>query len=134
METVRNIDELLSNCSLLDSYLCADDIKTEYAKDLIKKGICFVVTKNGETYKFYPSRFVGYSNNSMVQHMENSGKDGRVTNPAITSVLGGVKPSPDRFLDEEYCRYCNSLGFTAQKSGQFGITRKYWTPLDTNRF
>lgn len=59
-------------------------------------------------YKFYPSRFIGYADNSMDAHLNNVEKDGKETNPAISKILG-AKPSINSILNQEYARYCEAL-------------------------
>ena len=80
--------------------------------------------ENG-TYKFYPSRFIGYFGNSMNAHQNNNRRDGRTTNPAISAVLG-MNPNANPEFDKAYKDYCETLGFTANERGSFGVERKYW--------
>ena len=95
MRTVRNLNELGANIQKIDEYLAAaKDPEHSFAIDLIKKGICFVVVKVNDSYKFYPSRFLGYAFNSMEAHLDNELKDGRETNPVISEILGN-KPMPN---------------------------------------
>lgn len=61
----------------------------------------------------------------MDAHARNQEKDGKETNPAITSIIG-IKPQLDETLEDEYKEYCVSLGFKANKAGAFGVERKYW--------
>lgn len=56
-------------------------------------------------YKFYPSKFIGYMNNSMDAHLNNQYKDGRETNSAIFLILAS-KPVPNKILDKRYKEYC----------------------------
>lgn len=126
MKTVSNITELLNNISVIDRYLkSADKNEIDYAKGLIKRGTCFVAIKSDEGYKFYPSRFIGYSDNTMDAHERNYEKDGKETNPAISAVIGS-NPQHNDALEDEYKEYCVSLGFKANKAGSFGVKRKYW--------
>ena len=126
MKTVSTITELLNNISIIDQYLkSADKIEVDYAKGLIKRGTCFVAVKSDEGYKFYPSRFIGYANNSMDAHERNYEKDGKETNPAISAIIGS-NPQHNEKLEDEYKEYCVSLGFKANKAGTFGVERKYW--------
>ena len=53
-------------------------------------------------------------------------KDGRKTNPVISSLLG-QKVEPNPMLDKAYRTYCEELGFIANDKGTFGVERKYWT-------
>ena len=110
----------------IDAYL---DNKCEssysFALSLIKKGVCFIAVKTSDGYRFYPSRFIGYVGNTMSKHLNNDYKDGKETNPAITSVLG-IKLSHSAELEKEYKNYCGKLGFVANDKGAFGVERKYW--------
>ncbi len=126
MRIIQTIDELRENIAVLDRYL---NQKTEpeysFALRLVQKGVCFVVVKGTSGYQFYPSRFIGYSKNTMKAHENNDGKDGKETNPAISKLLGS-KPEPDSELEKAYRTYCEQLGFIAYEKGTFGVERKYW--------
>ena len=102
------------------------DPEYSYAIDLIKRGTCFVAVKQGDNeYLFYPSRFIGYENNTMNKHMNNACKDGRETNSAIFEIIG-YKPSENKELEAAYKNYCDRFGFVARDKGSFGVARKYW--------
>ena len=125
--TVESLDEVLDNCATLDGYIeSRKDPEYTYALDLIKRGTCFLAIEGEGEYRFYPSRFIGYYNNSMVQHENNGDKDGRVTNPAIAAAIDQGNPTPNSELDLLYKNYCNSLGFHASDKGTFGVERKFW--------
>jgi len=126
MHTINHIDELMANLQVIDRYLASGkDPEYSFALSLIKKGTCFVVTKSNDSYRFYPSRFIGYINNSMDAHLENDNRDGRETNVAIIEALGG-NPLPNAKLEKAYREYCDILGFVANNKGTFGVERKYW--------
>lgn len=126
MKAIGNLNELKANLQKIDEYLASrKDPEYSFAISLVKKGTCFVVTKVNDSYKFYPSRFIGYTCNSMDAHLENGSRDGRETNPAISEILGN-KPVPNTELDKNYKEYCETLGFTANDGGTFGVERKYW--------
>ena len=126
MELVKSLEEIRHNIAVLDSYL---DKKTdpEYsnALGLVKRGICFVADSSSGIYRFYPSRFIGYVDNTMDKHMSNTTKDGKQTNPAISTILHD-KPQHNLQLEELYQTYCQSLGFEANEKESRGIDRKYW--------
>ena len=125
--TVESLDEVLDNCATLDGYIeSRKDPEYTYALDLVKRGTCFLAIEDEGEYRFYPSRFIGYYNNSMVQHENNVDKDGRVTNPAIEAAIDQGNPTPNSELDLLYKNYCNSLGFHASDKGTFGVERKFW--------
>ena len=126
MELVKSLEEIRHNIAVLNAYL---DKKTDpeysYALGLVKRGICFVADSSSGKYRFYPSRFIGYANNTMDKHMSNTTKDGKQTNPAISTILHD-KPQHNLQLEELYQTYCPSLGFEANEKGSRGIDRKYW--------
>ncbi len=126
MNTIKNKAELMTTIKTVENYISS---KTEpqygFALDLIKKGVCFVALKSMHGYKFYPSRFIGYLNNTMDEHLNNDAKDGKETNPAISLILGG-KPVVNPTVNVEYEKYCEKLGFFAREKGAFGVERKFW--------
>ena len=125
MNCVQSIDEILQNINTLDAYVNA---KTEnsysWALERIQMGSCFVAYMVDGKYRFYPSRFIGYSCNSMDVHQNNDTKDGRITNRAIEAVLH-QKASYDADLEKSYMDYCESLGMP-----YFNKKRKYWNLMD----
>jgi hypothetical protein len=126
MKPISKLSELIKNIQTLDEYLNSRvDPEYSFARSLVKRGICFVAVKDSEIYQFYPSRFIGYINNSMDAHSNNPYKNGRITNPAISEILG-AEPSVNSFLNREYAKHCESLGFEARERGSFGIERKFW--------
>lgn len=126
MQCVRSLEEIKHNMMILDYYL---DHKTEstysFALSLVKKGTCFIAQRVEDGYRFYPSRFIGYVNNTMDKHLANSSKDGKETNPAISRILE-KKVDVDAQMEQEYQTYCRKLGFEPNEKGSFGVTRKYW--------
>lgn len=126
MELVHSLSEIKANLQTLDKYL---DEKHEpeysFALELVKRGTCFIAVKVGQNYKFYPSRFIGYRENTMDKHQSSTEKDGRETNPAISAVLH-ESVAYDLELECAYKEYCENLGFIANEKGSFGVQRKYW--------
>ena len=80
---------------------------------------------DGETNYFAPSRFIGYANNSIENHESNHSKDGKVTTPKISELLGKDCVF-DEELEKSYRGFCQKLGFVANEAGAFGVRRKYW--------
>lgn len=132
MKTISNFNEIMTNIQTLDRYLYSQvDPEYDFALNLIKRGTCFVAVKDSDTYRFYPSRFIGYTDNSMDAHLNNDTKDGKETNPAISKILGG-KPLSDPALNQEYAKYCEALGFAPRDKGTFGTERKFWVIENNN--
>jgi len=128
MELVKDKNELLNNIYTLDSYQVGTT-EYEFYLDLVKRGVCFVVVKCNGSYKFYPSRFLGYRGNTYNNHLNNEYKDGKETNPIITKILG-CAPSYDLNLEREYKEYCEKLGFKPWEKGAFGVQRKFWNEIE----
>ena len=128
MKLISNSRELYANIKTLDEYISKKaDPEYGYALDLIKKGICFAALSYDGGFKFYPSRFIGYKNNSMDSHLSNNSKNGKETTPIISKIVNNGKSLVyDLFLEQKYIEYCASLGFAAPGRGSFGIVRKYW--------
>ena len=124
VELVKSLEGIKHNIHVIDSYLERGvDPEYTYALNLIKRGICFVVDDSSGRNKFYPSRFIGYALNSRDKHDSNTHKDGKVTNPAISSILE-TKPEPNMELEKEYRQYCEYLGIVAREAGTYGVQRK----------
>ena len=126
VELVKSREDIKNNMQVIDKYLERKvDPEYSYALGLIKRGICFVVDDSSGRNRFYPSRFIGYAQNSRDKHDNNTSKDGKVTNPAITSILR-MKPEPNLELAKEYREYCEYLGIVPRESGTYGVQRKFW--------
>jgi len=124
MDVINNLSELKINIDTIEGYLKNGGVEKNFAIGLIKRGTCFVVYKIGNQFKFSPSRFLGYKENTMLKHEHNYAKDGRITNPAIIKILK-KDFLPNNELDIEYQKYCHSLGFVPKIKGSFGVQRKY---------
>jgi predicted HNH restriction endonuclease len=121
IRTIKDKEELRSNLSTVEHYLTdGTDDESDFVNSLIKKGNCFVAYKMNNEWRFAPSRFVGYQNNSMKVHLNNKNKDGRETNPVIDKVIGSKLEQLD-FFESEYLKYCKSLGIDPDNR-----KRKYW--------
>lgn len=125
-DLVKSIEDIKYNMQVIDSYLNEGvDPEYTYALNLIKRGICFVVDDSSGRNKFYPSRFIGYTLNSRDKHDSNTRKDGKVTNPVISRIIG-TKPEASQELEKEYRQYCEYLGIVAREAGTYGVQRKFW--------
>ena len=122
LDFVASGQDLQANIDYLERTISSN--RRKY-RDLIKLGTCFVAYKAGNETHFAPSRFLGYRDNSFEEHERNDRKDGRETNPAITTIIGSP-PKPDEELEKSYRDFCVGLGFDARPRGNFGVERKYW--------
>jgi 5-methylcytosine-specific restriction protein A len=104
------------------------------AESLIKKGRCFVQYKykDNEEIKFAPSKFIGYKENTIKNHIEARGVPGSIhgtqTNKVINSILLG-EPEVNDDSNKKYKDYCYELGFIPNENGPFGVKRKYWKSI-----
>jgi hypothetical protein len=134
---VKNREQIQRNAVTLDEYLDkTGGPEYEYAKRLIGRGYCFVIISSQTSYRFYPSRFMGYIGNSMEAHermgeiRRDTGKttrDGKKTNPAITKLLGAlIKRGGSQWgcWEAEYKNFCKKLGIIPDNN-----ERKYWQPM-----
>ena len=130
-------EQILENAATLYGYLKkGNSNESEYAKGLIQKGKNFVVVSSHDGYSFYPSRFMGYINNTMEKHKKMgeakkiTGKitrDGRKTTPKISKCLGDLIKEGDKrwnFFETEYKKFCKKLGITPDNNEW-----KFWKPI-----
>jgi hypothetical protein len=121
MNLINDKQEMDANIKHLDAALQNRD---KDALNLIKRGRCFVCVKNQNGLSFYPSKFIGYQNNTISAHEATKAKtlDGRRTNEQISkAVYGGVAPKQSALMEKEYEKYCATLGVPVTKN-----QRKYW--------
>lgn len=125
MKLIESQDELLKNISILQDYLSGMDVSDRrFAESLIEKGKCFVCIFKDGTYSFFPSRFIGYTNNKRSKHLTGD-IDGRITNRTISRILQ-QKLSREDSMEIEYEKFCHRLGVRVTK-----YTRKYWPSVLT---
>ena len=112
MDFVQNEADLLKNVETLRTYLkSTDSEEVHFAQRLIHQGLCFVVVKTNGELEFFPSRFMGYLNNTKEKHEANRSKDGKLTNPAISRILHG-KPVLSNAVWQKYKCFCEAHGIT----------------------
>lgn len=121
VKTVSNIKQIIDNLKKIEDYLGCEiqDVHDTMAQ-YIARGKVFVAYNINGQFHFAPSRFVGYANNSLYKHESNVEKDGRKTNPAISSIL----KQTNRFypeLENAYNEYCMILG-----KNPSNVNRTFW--------
>lgn len=121
IRTVSSIEEIKNNIKIIDSYLASkDNDEVSWAKELIRRGRHFIAVPVEDGFRFYPSRFIGYADNTMSRHDSNDEKDGKETSPVISKVLNLKLQFNDK-LEYQYKDYCDSLGLKVTE-----YKRKYW--------
>lgn len=127
LRLIETIDDLRTNLNQIEMYLNdVDDIAAIEIRNLIGRGLNFVAyeIENSNELHFAPSRFIGYSNNSLKIHMENKDYiDGKDTSPRITKLLNVDRKYND-YLENEYINFCSKIG--AKPLNMKSRQRKYW--------
>jgi len=121
VKLVTDRQGIINNIRQLQRYATSPDPEERrFHQGLIRRGRCFVYLREGDSYVFAPSRFVGYESNSHTAHARNPDKDGRVTNPALNHILGCL-PEANEELEVAYRRYCARHGIDPGRQ-----KRTYW--------
>ncbi len=120
MKFVQNIDDIIENIKTLEKYLASDNNeKKEFTQSLVKKGRTILVYKVSGQNHFAPSRFCGYKDNTIEDHIENDEKDGRDTNPIIDKIVG--KAFANDITEVKFIDYCAKIGTVPDN-----VKRRYW--------
>jgi hypothetical protein len=127
---VSNVAEIQQNAETLGAYLQnANSQDGKFAKNLIRRGRCFVIVSSPNGHCFYPSRFMGYVDNSREAHERMGEKDGKDTNREIKAALGEelIKRGNEQWgrWETAYNDFCGRLGIVP-----YNVPRKYWPPIE----
>ena len=140
MKLIETVNDILDNAKLFDNYLNSNDAEEkDFALYCLTYGKCFVVIKNKETYKFYPSKYIGYQSNNKSHYIsetygavvlpEEKQKnndaayytfDGRMSNKAINKILKGI-PVKDEDLSDKFIEFCNRFGLKGSYKKKFWL-------------
>ena len=139
MELVKSVKDILENAKRFDKYIeSGNSDEKELAINCIRWGRCFVVVKDNDNYKFYPSKYIGYKNNSAsgyydayynAEALPGEEKhrdaayytfDGRMSNKAINKVLG-CACQKDYAMSERFIEYCNMYGLKGSEKKKFWL-------------
>lgn len=139
MELVKSIKDILENAKRFDNYIeSGNSDEKEFVINCIGWGRCFVVVKENDNYKFYPSKYIGYKNNSAsgyydayysAEALPDEEKhrdaayytfDGRMSNKAINKVLGCVCQK-DYAMSEKFTEYCDKYGLKGSEKKKFWL-------------
>ena len=121
MNFVSTKEDISRNIAQFEHYLFwGTETEKEFAHGLSQRGVCFVAYQKDGKFRFIPSRYVGYRDNTQAEHEDNRDKDGRETNPAITEIIGD-EPAENGELESRYRAFISELGIEPHKRD-----RKYW--------
>lgn len=121
INVVDSWQHIRRNLIELEKYRTSTDPSTRhFCKDILLNGICFVAWHIGNQTLFGPSRFLGYTNNSLHTHEVNESKHGTETNYAIERVLNRAFKS-NHDVDQQYLSFCKNVlhGKPSKKKRRF---------------
>ena len=133
MNVVGTLGQIKKNIAELERGRKSSGEAQEEYRALIKRGTCFLPYESQTGLSFAPSRFIGYNDNKLATHANNPDRDGRVTNAAISQVLG-TRPCTNAALEQAYIDFCESVGVNPSKTGTYGVERKYWVTHDISEY
>ena len=129
MKLIETLEELKENARTLSAYLrSGDTVKQSFAKDLVRRGKCFVVFEFEDGLKFFPSRFLGYKSNTREKHDHGKAMrlvDGKETNPRIDAILN-CRSLPSEELKAGYVRFCESIGIHRHINKESKDKPRFW--------
>ena len=117
-----NLTKLTENMNIFDSYLSSENVQEkEFAVNLLTRGHDFIYRIIDGQYRFYPSRFIGYANNTLENHTLDKG-DGRRTNARLNKIVG-EKSARSIHLGAIYNTYVNKVKPSNKKRY---YKKKFW--------
>jgi hypothetical protein len=127
-EFITDKDDVYENIETLKCYLSSVSEDQVFAKKLIGRGICFVVTEADGCAFFTPSRFLGYKCNTRSMHARHAEpgelrRHGGDTNRRLNEIFG-FGPAPSESLDCEYKSFCGR--HEVEITTAFRCRRKFW--------
>lgn len=123
---IATVKEIIQNVDMLHRFGKGDEQERQFHDKTTKNGKLFVAVKQGEKYKFAPSKFAGYAANDLQHLDKRQNRDGRITNRQIKDVLGPaleIDSASYQSIDHAYLTYC--AGYKIEPS-QHHKPRKYW--------
>jgi 5-methylcytosine-specific restriction enzyme A len=109
VELVSTTAQVAENLYTFGGYRTSSDPRRRsFYLDRLRLGKQFVVAKSGAQYLFAPSRFAGYADCTYERHVAFPHKDGKLTTPRLTSLLG--KPTADTSIESIYLSLCEEVG------------------------
>ena len=130
MELIETLPKLIKNTLYLEEKLNSKSVSDkEEASNLLKDGICFVKYIKQEKVFFAPSRFIGYSDNTLLKHKNNREKHGSKTNNRIKRILNQIA-KPNKKLEKEYFKFCGTYNIKPPQKAKFNELRKFWDLSD----
>jgi predicted HNH restriction endonuclease len=121
MDFVSTKEEIRDNLEQFEKYLRGTNGEREFAYSRISGGKNFMAYKIDGEFRFVPSRYIGYANNTKDKHYKNRSKHGTQTTEKINKIINHNRPLPNKKLESEYLLFTSKLGIKPHKRD-----RKYW--------
>ena len=120
MDLVTSKKQIAENLILFDSYQSSSNsFHRTYFFERLRLGKIFVCGNYNGSSIFCPSRFAGYEDCTAEKHLVFPNKDGKLTTPAITKLLG--KAADDSDAESTYLALCKKVKVTPSNR-----PRTYW--------
>lgn len=120
MELVASKEEITANLALFDSYRTSNNTKySDFFCERLRLGKIFVYGAVGTQILFAPSRFAGYSKCTLEKHVAFPYKNGSITTPRISRLLGSHMAND--LAELAYVALCSKLNVKPS-----GKERTYW--------
>ena len=121
MELVSSEEDIRNNLVVFDQDLAKELDTSGWYHERIQFGVNFISYKVGSEWRFAPSRYIGYKDNSMESHEGNQSKDGGKTNEKISEILKHEPESNDKKSDQ-FRKFANRYGISPHNR-----PHKFWT-------
>ena len=112
-DLVETREEIIQNVDVLHRYGLGDGPERRFHDGRIKNGKVFAAVRQGDEYRFAPSKFAGYAANNLGHEQKLAERDCGVTNQRIESIAGPpleIGSAAYRAVDDAYLAYCNTHG------------------------
>jgi len=120
VDLVSSKDQIATNLLLFDSYRSSQNsAHHSYYCDRLRLGKILVFSAHQGKYLFCPSRFAGYKNCTSEKHQAFPYKNGSITTPAISKILG--KASENLEAESSFLALCEALKIAPSTK-----QRTYW--------
>lgn len=130
MKLVNSKEDILKNLTVFDRELNEESDISDFYHELVKRGKVFVSYIVGDEYRFAPSRYIGYKNNSKEKHLNNKEKSGRRTTPRIKKILG--KYIADRKKSKRFIKFTRKLDIKPNGNKWKFFHEEVFLPSDEN--
>ena len=121
MELVGSAEDIRNNLVAFDQALMEEDDASGFYHELVRGGWNFISYQVEREWRFAPSRYIGYKNNSEKRHEQNRDKDGGKTDVAISRALDHDQ-KPNKKRSGQFHKFAKRLYIKPHDK-----ERRFWT-------